>query len=217
MIQELEGDEDEDIECVAAFDFDGTLTKVDTLKLFLRSSRGPAAMLAAVGQSPVIMLRALFGGLSRDKAKEVMTRRLLAGLSEDELKVITDELVQRIMDRELRPDTVAWLEWHREAGHTIFVISASFEPYVRPVAERLGVSEVFSTRLEVDENGRLTGRLDGPNVRGPEKARILTEYTRSRRCRIYAYGDSRGDDEMLGMADVAKRARRTELAPPDQH
>ena len=50
----------------------------------------------------------------------------------------------------------------------------------------------------------VTGRLDGPNCRGPEKLRRLHEWLRgeelSDRAEIWAYGDSAGDRELLAGA-----------------
>jgi phosphatidylglycerophosphatase C len=195
---------DDPKEHIAVFDFDGTLTKVDTLRLLFLSVTSLRALIWAVFMSPILMLAALRGGPARDRAKEALTRRLLGGMSDQVLRLASDRLVDRIMESELRKDTLACLAWHKDRGHEVVVISASFEPYVKAVAEKLGASAVFSTKWEVGEDGLLTGRLDGPNVRGPEKARILREYTRLRSCLIYAYGNSRGDLEMLEMADVSR-------------
>jgi phosphatidylglycerophosphatase C len=63
----------------------------------------------------------------------------------------------------------------------------------------------MATQLEVDRRGRLTGRLFGDNVRGVEKERLLREWLGGDAVRLYAYGDSDGDAEMLAMADVGMR------------
>jgi phosphatidylglycerophosphatase C len=58
--------------------------------------------------------------------------------------------------------------------------------------------------------------MDGPNVRAAEKAVRLTDLLGPAEVELWAYGDSRGDREMLAMADhptrVRTRARRV-LAP----
>jgi phosphatidylglycerophosphatase C len=75
-----------------------------------------------------------------------------------------------------------------------------------------GFDEVIATRLEVGSDGRLTGRLDGPNVRAEQKAIRLAEALASDQVEIWAYGDSIGDREMLAMADhpvwAGRRLRR---------
>lgn len=64
-----------------------------------------------------------------------------------------------------------------------------------------GFDAVLAIELEfVDE--RCTGRFATPNCWGKEKARRVEEWLSTReRGLIYAYGDNRGDREMLAMAD----------------
>ncbi len=108
----------------------------------------------------------------------------------------------------LRGEVVESLRGHVDAGDTVVLVSASFEVYLRPLAELLGVHDVLAVRLEVDSNGVLTGRLDGPNCRGPEKVVRLHEWLDRnaggrRAVHLSAYGDSRGDRELLADADEA--------------
>jgi phosphatidylglycerophosphatase C len=108
--------------------------------------------------------------------------------------------------RGLRDDVVARLGWHLGAGHRVVIVSASYEPYVRVVADSLGAAGVVATRLEVDAHGMCTGRLDGANCRAAEKVRRLeqwlaqSELSRSG-VELWAYGDSGGDRELLAFAD----------------
>ena len=94
---------------------------------------------------------------------------------------------------------------HRAAGDRVVLVSASFEVYLRPLGELLGVDDVLGTRLQLAD-GVVTGALDGPNCRGPEKVRRLhdwidREIRRPRPMRVVAYGDSDGDREILADAD----------------
>ncbi len=61
--------------------------------------------------------------------------------------------------------------WHRRpgprAGHRVGV-AARLPGAVRRADQ--GFDHVIAVELEADPEGRLTGRLTGPNVRGPEKA-----------------------------------------------
>ena len=61
---------------------------------------------------------------------------------------------------------------------------------------------VVGTRIEVID-GKVTGRFLTPNCYGPEKVRRVQEFLSEPRdhYRITAYGDSRGDKEMLQYAD----------------
>ncbi len=101
---------------------------------------------------------------------------------------------------------------HRRRGHHLVLVSASPDLYLLPWATYAGFDAVLATELEfVDE--RCTGRLATPNCWGKEKARRLQEWLSNRQpSLLYAYGDSRGDREMLAMAD--RRWKRGDGALP---
>lgn len=190
----------EQLRTVAAFDFDGTITRSDTLLPFLRKSAGQGrtarALLALSLRTTVSMGTAG----SRDAAKEELLRRLLTGVPVGTLEAQAESFAAHLVANRLRPETLERIETHRAAGHELVVVSASPELYVAPVARRLGFAATVATRLEVGGDGRLTGRLVGPNCRGPEKVRRLKEWLGDETCAVVAYGDSRGDRELLAFA-----------------
>ena len=73
---------------------------------------------------------------------------------------------------------------------------------------------VIGTRLEVGRDGRLTGRYEGQNCRGAEKARRLREWihdsvsSSGNKPFLWAYGNSAGDLDMLRSADVGVNVGR---------
>ncbi len=77
--------------------------------------------------------------------------------------------------------------------------------YLAPTGAALGFDQVLATQLEVGDDGLLTGRLRGPNVRGVEKSARLRAWLAATLpdtpYRLWAYGDSAGDRELLAMAD----------------
>jgi phosphatidylglycerophosphatase C len=153
-------------------------------------------------------LTAEFGSLTlalarlgdREEAKAAVLARLLTGRVVDEVTEVVERYAQRVISRRLRPTVVARVEWHRDRGHRLVVVSASPELYVRPMAELLAFDDVLATRLEVAD-GRLTGRLVGANVQGPEKVQRLRAWVAGRHAEVWAYGNSSGDREMLAFAD----------------
>jgi phosphatidylglycerophosphatase C len=187
---------------VAAFDFDGTLTRRDTLLRFLASVVGWPRVAAALGVHAHRLAR------DRDVAKERLLVHLLAGRPDDELRRAGHAYAQTIR---IEPHMRERLAWHRQQGHDIVIVSAALDLYLDEVARSLGVEHTLCTTLEVDAEGRCTGRLLGGNCRGPEKAKRLRTYLGDARdgdLVLWAYGDSRGDHEMLAMADHAVRVRR---------
>jgi HAD superfamily hydrolase (TIGR01490 family) len=189
---------------VAAFDFDGTLTYRDTLLPFLLRLAGWGGVLrGAVPLLPTLLGYAL-RLLPNDVAKERVLRRFLAGMDGEELHRAGERYAQEELPARIRPAALARLQWHQAQGHRCVVISASIEHYVAPWARAAGFDDVIATRLALDGNGRLTGRYDGANCYGVEKVRRLCALLDGcENHEIHAYGDSRGDRELLALADHA--------------
>ncbi len=185
----------------AAFDFDGTLSTSDTLLPYLRAVAGLQELtLAAVAAAPQLLAGAL-SDRRRDAAKAAMVQRVLGGRREDWLRALGARHADAILTHHLRPEMVTRLEWHRDAGHDLVIVSASPTLYLDAVGEGLGVDAVLATELEVGPDGCLTGRLSGANVRRAEKVRRLEAWLGDANAEIWAYGDSTGDRELLERAD----------------
>ncbi len=188
---------------VAAFDVDGTLTTRDCVTPFLyRTVRLRTAL--ALARHPWAVLGALVHR-DRDRLKEIVCTAF-AGLDARALDLEGEAFAHEVERRWLRDDTVARLRRHRELGHRVVLASASLEPYLRPLGRRLEVDGVVCTRLEEAPDGSLTGRLDGPNCRGAEKAHRFDAWLAENdlaAATVWAYGDSPGDAELLARADHA--------------
>lgn len=186
---------------VAAFDVDGTLTTRDCVTPFLCRTV-PVRAALALARHP----RTTFGAAThrdRDRLKEIVCTAF-AGLDADALDREGMSFAAEIERRWLRVDTVTRLQRHRRLGHHVVLASASLEPYLRPLGRRLGVDGVVCTKLEQGPDGRLTGRLDGPNCRGAEKARRFDAWLAENDlsdATVWGYGDSAGDAELLARAD----------------
>ena len=91
------------------------------------------------------------------------------------------------------------MELHRAAGHRVYLVSASPEEIVLPLADLLGVDGAICSRGEVDEHGRYTGRM-AFYAYGDAKAtamRELAERTGLDLSASSAYSDSATDLPML--------------------
>jgi phosphatidylglycerophosphatase C len=191
------------IPTVAAFDVDGTLTTRDCVTPFLRRTAG-ARLLLTLARHPFALARALVRR-DRDELKELACAAL-NGVEAQELDRQGAAFAETIRSRWLRTDTAARLRRHRELGHRVVLASASLEAYLAPLAALLEVDGLVCTRLETGPDGRLTGRLQGANCRGQEKARRVQAWLEANgieNAELWAYGDSRSDAELLAMADNA--------------
>jgi HAD-superfamily subfamily IB hydrolase, TIGR01490 len=193
---------------VAAFDFDGTLTRADTLGPFLREVSGTPALLRAFAADAPRLLLAGIGAGSRDDAKERMLRRLVGGREHSDLAARGREYGERVATTQMRSEMIARLRWHGAEGHEIAIVSASLDLYIERTAELLGIGTVLCSRMEVDAAGRVTGNLIGGNCRGPAKLRRIREHFGESGYELWAYGDSAGDAEMLAAADHPVRVER---------
>lgn len=186
----------------ALFDFDGTLIRGDSILLlflyarrkgFVRLRGSLATAGAAIGYG--------LGWLRPERAKETALR-FLAGMEPAALASVVDDFYRTVLKPRLRPEGVQAIRRHREAGHTVLLISASSTFYLQPLQAELGLDGIIGTRFAVEADGRFTGRVCGDNCRGVQKALRLAEYLAAAGDRLdygtsTAYGDTLGDLPML--------------------
>jgi phosphatidylglycerophosphatase C len=195
---------------VAAFDFDGTLARRDTLVPFLRHVCGTPRVVAASA-------RAALRARDRDTLKVGAIGHLFRGRTAAEVDTLGRAYVPTLVEL-LRPEMVERVRWHRGEGHAVLIVSASLGVYLRPLADRLRLDAALAVELVTGADGVLTGAVVGDlNTRGPEKVARLRAWTAQRfgadvPFELWAYGDSAGDEELLALADhptwVGRRAGR---------
>lgn len=192
---------------VAAFDFDGTLTRRDTLLPFLLLGLGWARFAWVMARcSPWLLGFAL-----RLVPNHVAKRRLLylafAGRSALEVDGWTTQWLATLSSQ-LRPDALAELTGHQRAGHRCVLVSASPDVYLQRAARQLGFDALICTEMAVTQ-GVLTGRLRTLNCHGEQKVVRLTRWLDAQGLLrdgiiLHAYGDTSGDKPMLRLANHAK-------------
>ncbi len=183
----------------AAFDFDGTMTRSDSLLPFLRQLLGtPRLMTALAVESPWLAAYAA-RLLTNERAKERLLRRTLGGMPQERLQTEGQQFALKNIPALLRPAMWQRLRQHLALGHTCVLVTASLTVYTLPWALNAGFTHVLGSKLEFDEHGVATGMLQGGNCYGATKEKRLRELLGNFPLH-YAYGDSRGDREMLAMA-----------------
>ena len=186
---------------IAFFDFDGTITRSDTFMGFLRYLEGPVRFAWKLTLTIPHILLYLLRVIPHGQLKTRVCTRFLRGKSLRHLEEAAHCYSREVLPALVRPPALQKIRWHQEAGHRVVLVSASADLWLRPFAEEYGL-DLIATRLEV-RDGLLTGRLQGPNCKGPEKAnRIRNRFNLDRYRIVYAYGDSSGDREMLRLAQV---------------
>lgn len=188
---------------IAFFDFDGTLTQTDTMFVFFKYAKGPLIYYAAFFLlSPLFVLFKL-KIVPGQFAKEAAMWLLFSGMKRSEIEQIGKRFCAEKIDPIIRPEGLKRLNWHREQGHSVYIVSASVEEWLKPWAESNGIPLICTSLLY--KNDIFTGKLNGLNCNGPEKVRrIKEEINLSDFETIYAYGDTSGDREMLAIATHAE-------------
>ena len=186
----------------AVFDFDHTLTDRDSLLPFLFYTQGFWKTIYHLTCLIPAFLKYSIGNLSRQKIKEKILTRFMGGWLWTDVQTLGKQYADQQLDHYLKPEALKRLDWHLSQGHRCLLISASLEFYLKPWAMRHGFEAVLASQLEVTLTGQVTGRLLGLNCWGPEKERRLLAYLDSTSYdQLYVYGDSRGDQEILALAD----------------
>jgi len=185
---------------VAVFDVDGTLLQGDTLWLAARRAKGPVGqLLAAVACLPWLIgwqLRLMSTG--RFKQQTIAAFGICDAVNRAEARGDRNWLLP-VLQAQLKPEAMRRLRWQQQRGDRVLLCSASPRLLLQPLADWLGL-ELLCTELEQDQ-GKWRPRLASPNCKGPEKVRRLEQHLGPLdELTIEAYGDSKGDRELLHAA-----------------
>lgn len=184
---------------IVLFDFDGTITTKDTLLEFIRFYHGSAKFVTGfLLNSPWLVLMKL-KVIPNWKAKEKVLEWFFRNEEVTTFNAKCEAFNSSVMSSLIRPKAIKEIQYHLGTDATVVVVSASAENWVKPWCSSIGVN-CLATQLEI-KDGRLTGKINGINCYGAEKERrIKSCYDLNEFDEIFAYGDSRGDLEMLGLA-----------------
>lgn len=192
---------------IAAFDFDGTLTRRDTLLPFLIRNLGwPRFLCALLLSSPWLLAYAL-RLMSNHQAKARLLHVSLAGWTQRDAQARAQAFVTSYLPAQWQPWTLEQLLEHQRLGHTCIIISASPDLYLHAVAVSLRVDALLCTEME-QQDERYTGAMASLNCHGEQKVLRLQAWLQANfphdiTPEIHAYGDTKGDLPLLRLADHA--------------
>jgi len=162
-------------------------------------------------------------GASQEKLAKMRDAvlKLTVGWDQAEISALVRETLVDVVQPIVYDEAIDLIRWHQRAGRKVFIVSASPEEIVAPLARYLGVDEALATRAELDEQGKYTGRTER-YCYGPEKVTVMQEVAERDGIdleRSYAYSDSATDLPMLqavGIPTAVNPDRELARAARDQ-
>lgn len=185
---------------IHAFDFDGTLTRRDTLLEFIRFAKGNKAfLLCFLRFSPLLVLMKM-GLYPNWKAKQRVFSYCFKGMPVAGFNALCRRFAKEKAGL-MRPKGVNKIREVLAGGGKVVIISASIDNWVEPFFDGMGGVYVLGTMVD-EREGVLTGRFLTKNCYGEEKVtRLLQLFPERTQYWLTAYGDSRGDFELLDFAN----------------
>ncbi|MBT0728473.1 HAD family hydrolase [Rosenbergiella australiborealis] len=189
----------ENVKTLSVFDFDGTLTRHDSFIPFLRFAFGRRRFTRKMLHLVLPTIRCLRHKLTRDELKEILINTFMKNVDEEWVKEKAIAYCQKYFTKLMRPKGLLAVAAEIHSGAIVTLCSASPEIVLQPFAEQLGIG-LIGTQLEVIE-GKLTGKISGNNCRCAQKvARLEQVYGPLEHYHLRAWGDTRGDYELLSAA-----------------
>lgn len=187
---------------IYAFDFDGTLTRRDTFIELIRYVHGTRRLVMGLLRFFPILVLMKLGHYPNWKAKQRVFAWFFKGM---DIATFNDHCARFAHHcRAIRRDDGFAIVHHAlEAGDQVVIISASIDNWVRPFFAEWGDRVALCcTKIDVRED-RVTGQFLTMNCYGAEKPkRLLQAFPLRETYELVAFGDSRGDKELLEAADT---------------
>ena len=133
--------------------------------------------------------------MSRQSTLEFVTGHKAAELVEWGRQIAEERILPRVY-----ADIVKVIEEHKERGDMTFLVTAAPIELAGTIAEALGMTGAIATVSEIDDRGYYTGRLGGPVMHGPEKAKAVAKVAAEHGIDLAycaAYSDSINDLPLL--------------------
>ena len=100
--------------------------------------------------------------------------RITRGWDQARISAIVRDTLTEVIDPIVYDEALDLIREHQAAGRRVYLISASPEEIVAPLARYLGVDEAIASRARLDDDGRYTGEVEFYSY-GPFKAEAIVE------------------------------------------
>lgn len=186
----------------AFFDLDKTVIAKASMAAFRRPLRRGGLLTRRVVLRAVVT-HLVYLHLGADERRMGRIRDAVLALTKGWNKNVVRQIVRDTLLETVEPiiyaEALELLQHHRAMGHRIYLVSASPEEMVEPLAELLGADGAIASRADVDAEGYYTGRM-AFYASGPNKAAAIRELATRYDFDLpgsAAYSDSMTDVPML--------------------
>ena len=184
----------------AFFDLDGTL--VDGFTATAHAGDRIRRRQARIGEVLGVIEASMRYRFGRIQFERLMSRAAgyLRGESLAELDELGERLfVERVSSR-VFPYMHEVVRAHQQRGHTVVLSSSALTIHAEPVARYLEIIHVLCNHFELDDDGRLTGRIARPVIWGRNKATAVQLFGEANDVdlqRSYFYADGNEDAALM--------------------
>ena len=181
------------------FDFDGTITKKDTMFSFLKFYNKRKFYLNFIKHLPFFIMLKL--NLSEaEQVKKNFVSSILKGEKEKNIQQKAASFFEENYPSILREKALNFIQNIDRNNSECYLVTASLDIWVKPFSEKLNL-KLLSTQAKF-EHGIYIGEFATKNCNGIEKVNRIKEVIKKQSFnKIIAFGDTSGDKEMLVWAD----------------
>lgn len=186
----------------AYLDLDKTvLATSTTFALGTPMHRSGLISTTALARGVVAQLPYLLLGADEDHTSRLMDQlaALNAGVERSRLQEVVADAMATAIEPAVYAEVLDLIEGHHRAGHDVVIVSASVIEIVEPIAALVGADRAVATRLETDDGGRFTGRIEHSLLHGAKVEALEADAAEHGidLARSWAYSDSISDRPML--------------------
>lgn len=186
----------------AFFDLDGTL--VDGFTATAHAGDRIRRRQARIGEVFGVAEAAMRYRFGRVHFENLLVRAAgyLRGESLAELDAIGDRLFTDRVRSRVYPAMHEIVMAHQRRGHTVVLSSSALTIHAEPVARFLEIDHVLCNHFELDEAGRLTGRIAKPVIWGRQKAAAVEGFCAAAGVQLadsYFYADGEEDKALMAV------------------
>lgn len=177
------------------YDFDGTITKKDTLFDFLRFSTSNSNYYGGLLIFSPFFVLAKVGIIRKDHVKQRFISFYLKGKTKVELSTLSAAYLQRVLSKRiLRRSALSSIRESKKQGK-VYIVSASLDIWLNIISDHLGVG-LICTKANY-KNDVFDGKFSTPNCNRDEKPkRVARKLLLDTYGQISYFGDSKGDFAM---------------------